>query len=168
MSTNSMSDTQSSMKSTLTLPSDLEIEMSRIFNAPRELVWKALTDPAMIGQWWGQRGSTTIIDKFDLQPGGAWRFVQRTPDGSEHGFRGEFREIEPPTRLVQTFEWEGMPGHISVGTTTLEEVDGKTKITDHSHFANVEDRDGMLASGMEGGANESWDQLGELLAKLQA
>lgn len=164
MSDNSTSTT----KSSLTILSDLEIQMSRVFDAPRALVWQALTDPTMIVQWWGMRGSTTVVDKYDMQPGGAWRFVQHTPDGGDHAFRGEIREIVPNEKVVQTFEWEGLPGHIIVETMTLTDLGGKTQITTHSLFASVEDRDGMLASGMEGGANESWDQLGELLAKLQA
>ena len=150
---------------TLTLPSDREIVMTRTFDAPRDLVFRAHTDPEMVAQWWGQRGSTTIVDKLDLRPGGAWRFVQRAPDGTEYAFRGEYREIVPPERLVYTFEFEGMPGHVLVETLTFEEEDGKTKMTDHSLFDSVEDRDGMLQSGMEAGAAESLDRLEELLAR---
>jgi uncharacterized protein YndB with AHSA1/START domain len=153
----------SNAKSTLTLPSDREIRMSRVFNAPRDIVFKALTDPKLIAQWWGLRSTTTIIDKFDLRVGGAWRFVERSPDGSEDAFRGEFREIVPPERVVQTFEYEGMPGHIVVESMTLEELGGKTRVTTISLFDSREDRDGMLSSGMEVGANESWDRLEELL-----
>lgn len=168
MSTNATSASQSAMKSTLTILSARELQMSRVFDAPRELVWKAFTDPKLIAQWWGLRQSDTVIDKFELQPGGAWRFVEKSPDGREDAFRGEFREIVPIEKVVQTFEWEGLPGHVIVETMTLEDLSSQTKVTNHSLFANVEDRDGMLASGMEGGANESWDQLGELLAQLQA
>jgi uncharacterized protein YndB with AHSA1/START domain len=158
-----------SNKSTLTLPSDLEIQMTRLFEAPRELIFKAHTDPKLMAKWWGQRNTTTVIDKLDLRPGGAWRFVQRDDQGNEYAFRGEYREIVAPERLVNTFEWEGMPGHIVVDTLTLEELgNGKTLMTTRSLFASKEDRDGMLASGMEGGADESWDQLAELLEKQQA
>ena len=149
---------------TLTLPSDREIVMTRLFDAPRELVFKAYTDPAMIPRWWGQRSATTVVDKMDLRPGGAWRFVQRGPDGSEFAFNGEYREIVPPERLVYTFEFEGMPGHILLETLTFEDQDGKTKLTDHALFDSVDDRDGMLNSGMEAGAAESLDRLEELLA----
>jgi uncharacterized protein YndB with AHSA1/START domain len=152
--------------STLTTPSEREIVMSRIFDAPRELVFKAHTDPKLIPLWWGQRSATTIVDKMDVRPGGEWRFVQREADGTEYGFKGIFREIVPPERIVQTFEFEGMPGHIVTDTITLEEVDGKTRVTTTSLFDTVEDRDGMLNSGMESGANESWDRLAELLATL--
>lgn len=154
--------------STLTLPSEREIQMTRVFDAPRELVFQALTDPQLIAQWWGQRSTKTVVDKFDPKPGGAWRFVQVGPDGSENAFRGEFREITPPERVVQTFEWEGMPGHIVVDTMTLEDLGDKTRLTTTSLFESIEDRDGMLSSGMEAGANESWDLLAELLAKQAA
>jgi uncharacterized protein YndB with AHSA1/START domain len=148
---------------TTTLPSDREIEMTREFDAPRELVFKAFTDPELIPRWWGQRNSTTIVDKLDLRPGGLWRFVQRTPDGTEHAFNGEFREIVPPVRLAYTFEYESMAGHIVIDTVDFEEIDGKTKVITRSLFQSVEDRDGMLNSGMEAGAAESYDRLAELL-----
>jgi uncharacterized protein YndB with AHSA1/START domain len=141
--------------------------MSRVFNAPRELVFKAHTDPKLIAQWWGQGSSTTIVDKMDVRPGGVWRFVQREADGTEYGFNGEFREIVPPERIVQTFEFEGMPGHVVVDTLVFEDLNGKTRLTTTSLFANVEDRDGMMQSGMEEGANESWDRLATLVEKQQ-
>lgn len=157
---------KNSSNSTLTMPSDREIVMTRVFDAPRELVFKAYTDPNLIPQWWGLRTNTTTVDKMDVKPGGAWRFVQRDADGNEDGFRGEYQEIVPPERLVNTFEWEGMPGHIIVDSAIFEALpDGKTKLTITSRFASVEDRDGMLQSGMESGANETWDRLAELLAK---
>ena len=158
-----------SSKSTLTLPSDREILMSRVFDAPRELVYKAMTDPTMIPQWWGLRTTTTVIDKYDFRVGGEYRFVQREADGTEYGFRGEIREIKPLERVVQTFEFEGMPGHVVVDTMTLEDLgNGKTRVSTLSTFDSKEDRDGMMASGMETGANESWDLLAELLTKQQA
>lgn len=150
---------------TLTLPSDRECVMTRVFDAPRELVFKAHTDPNLIPQWWGLRGSTTIVDKMEVKPGGVWRFVQRDADGNEYGFNGVYREIVPPERLVYTFEFEGMPGHILVETLTFEDLDGKTRVTDHALFDSLEDRDGMLNSGMEAGAVETWDRLAELLVK---
>ena len=147
--------------------SEREIRMTRVFNAPRELVFQAHTDPQHVPHWWGQRHSTTIVDVMDVRPGGAWRFVQRDPEGNEYGFRGEYREIVPPERLVYTFEFEGMPGHIVVETVTFEEHDGKTTVSSTSLFMSVEDRDGMVESGMESGATESWDRLAELLAQLK-
>ncbi len=160
-----MSETTSS-GTTFTTPSDLEVGMSRTFNAPLALVWAAYTEPQHVAQWWGQRGSTTIVDKQELRPGGEWRFVQRTAEGEEYGFRGEYREIVPREKLVSTFEFEGMPGHIVVDSATFAEQDGKTTVTVISTFASKEDRDGMLQSGMTEGANESWDRLEELLATL--
>jgi uncharacterized protein YndB with AHSA1/START domain len=159
--------TNGNYASSVTLPSDREIVMSRVFNAPRELVFKALTDPHLIPQWWGQRNSTTFVDKMDVRPGGIWRFVERAADGNEYAFNGVYREIVPPERVVQTFGFEGMPGHIVVETMTLEAINGKTRVTTTSQFDSVEDRDAMLQSGMEAGANESWDRLEELLAKAQ-
>ena len=159
---------QSNSAYTVTLPSDREIVMTRVFNAPRELVFKAHVDPTLIAQWWGPRDYTTIVDKMDVRPGGAWRLILRRADGSEEGFRGEFREIVPPERFTWTFEWEGMPGHVGLETYTFEEHAGITTLTATSVFDTVEERDGVIASGMEAGANESADRLDELLASLQA
>ncbi len=157
---------KSSSASTLTLPSDREIVMERVFDAPRELVFKAYTDPDLIPKWWGPRKYTTTVDKMDVRVGGAWRFVQRDAGGHEYAFNGEYREIAPPGRLSYTFEFEGMPGHVLLETVTFEEQGGQTKVTVTSLFASVEDRDGMLQSGMEQGANESQDRLAELLETL--
>jgi uncharacterized protein YndB with AHSA1/START domain len=150
------------------LPSDREIVMTRVFNAPRELVFKAHVDPTLIPQWWGLRGNTTIVDKMDVRPGGVWRLVQRRADGSEEGFHGEFREIVPPERFTWTFEWEGMPGHVGLETYKFEEHAGQTTLIATSFFNTLEERDGVIASGMEAGANESGDRLEALLASLQA
>jgi uncharacterized protein YndB with AHSA1/START domain len=148
----------------VTTPSDREVLIERVFDAPRERVYAAFTDPDLIPQWWGPRGTTTVVDQMDVRPGGAWRFVHRNSDGSETGFRGTYREVTPPERLVYTFEWEGMPGHILVETVVFEDLGGRTKVTDHSLFHTTEERDGMLDSGMEGGLNESYQRLDELLA----
>jgi uncharacterized protein YndB with AHSA1/START domain len=111
---------------------------------------------------------TTIVDQMDVRPGGMWRFVSRDTNGDEHGFRGTYREVTPPERIVQTFEWEGMPGHVVVETVTFEDLGGSTKVTGTSLFHTTEERDGMLASGMESGLTESHDRLAELLAKVGA
>src|SRR5262245_32400067 len=118
--------------------SDLEIEMTRVFDAPRELVFKVYTDPATIPQWWGPRGSTTVVDKHDPRPGGQWRYVEQSADGSINGFRGEFREVKAPERLVYTFEWEGLPGHISVDALTFEAHGPHTVLRAVTTFASVE------------------------------
>ncbi len=153
---------------TLTLPSDREIAMTRVFDAPRELVFEAHTSCEHTRRWWGQRNSTMSVCEMDFRPGGSWRFVLRDTDGNEFGFRGEFREIVPPERIVWTFEFEGMPGHIAVETLSLSERDGKTTLTSTSVFDSVEDRDGMLKSGMEEGARETWERLAEHLVTLMA
>jgi uncharacterized protein YndB with AHSA1/START domain len=147
---------------TLAKSGEREIVITREFDAPRELVFRALTDPALIPQWWGPARYTTTVEELDARPGGAWRFVQTGPDGV-HGFRGVFREIVPPQRVVMTFEWEGLPGHVAVNTMTLEERGGRTFLTATSTFDTGEDRDGMWASGMESGARESYDRLDALL-----
>jgi Activator of Hsp90 ATPase homolog 1-like protein len=103
---------------------------------------------------------------MDVRAGGGWRFVIRNPDGSETGFRGTYREVTPPERIVQTFEWEGMPGHVSVETAVFEDLGDRTRVTTTSLFHTAEERDGMLASGMEGGLNETSERLDEVLARL--
>jgi uncharacterized protein YndB with AHSA1/START domain len=149
----------------VTTPSDREIRTERIFNAPRERVWKAFTDPALIAQWWG-RGNKLVLERFEPQRGGRWRFVEHGPDGTQ-GFEGRFREVVAPERVVQTFEWDGMPGHVIVETMTLEDLgDGRTKLVTVSLFHTTEERDGMLHSGMEQGMNESHAALDKVLADL--
>jgi len=151
----------------ITTPSDLEIVMTREFDAPRELLFEAHTSCEHMEKWWGPRKYTLTVCEMDFRPGGAYRFVHRGPDGEEHGFRGEYREIVPPERIVWTFEYEGMPGHISLDTLTLEDLGGRTKLVAHSLFDSVEDRDGMLHSGMEEGASETWDRLAELVKAMK-
>ena len=157
---------KSSSATTLTLPSDRKIVMERVFDAPRELVFKAHTDPDLISKWWGPSRYTTTVDKMDLRVGGVWRFVQRDADGNEYAFNGVYREIVPPERLSYTFEFEGMPGHVLVETLTFEEQGGKTRMTVTGSYQSVDDRDGMLQSGMKEGADESYDRLAELLEAL--
>jgi uncharacterized protein YndB with AHSA1/START domain len=155
-------------KLTVTTPSDREIVMTRTFDAPRELVFEAHSSCEHMSNWWGPRKYEVASCEIDFRPGGSWRMVHKTADGSEeYGFRGEFRQIVPPERIVWTFEWEGMPGHVSVETLTLEERDGKTTLTATSVYDTVEDRDGMLQSGMEEGAAEAYDRLDEYLVTLK-
>ena len=153
------------VKATVTTPTDREIHIVRIFNAPRERVWQAMTDPKLVAQWWG-RGNKLVIEKFELERGGHWRFVEHSPEGV-HGFEGRFREVTPLERVVQTFEWDGMPGHVIIETAVLEDLgDGRTRLVNTSLFHTTEERDGMLQSGMEGGLNESYAALDRLLAQL--
>jgi uncharacterized protein YndB with AHSA1/START domain len=145
-----------------------EIIMTRTFRAPRELLFKAMTDPALVAQWWGQRNNTTIVDRMDASDGGSWRYIQRDSQGNENAFHGVYHAVSPE-KVIDTFEWEGLPGHVILETMTLEEKEsGQTTLTVSSVFQTLADRDGMLMSGMESGANESYDRLDELLEKLYA
>jgi uncharacterized protein YndB with AHSA1/START domain len=146
-------------------PGKPEVVITRTFGAPRGLLWKVYTDPKLIPQWWGPRILMTTVDRMDVRPGGTWRFIQRGPDGAEYAFNGEYREVAAPERIVNTFEFEGMPGHVVLETCTLEALEGKTKMTVKSVFQSVQDRDGMIASGMEWGMVETHDRLEELLKK---
>ena len=156
-----MIDTERKLK--VSTPSDNEIVLTRRFDAPRELVFKAMTDPDAIPKWWGPRRYQTIVDRMEVRPGGAWRFINRDQDGTEFAFHGEYREIVPPERLVYTFEFEGAPGHVSLETIVLEEREGVTYSIDTVLFDTREARDAMIASGMETGASESMDRLAELV-----
>ena len=152
----------------LKILSDVEIELTRIFDAPRELVFKTMIDPDLIPRWWGPRRYSTIVDKMDVRVGGKWRYANRGSDGQEFWFNGEYREIVPPERVVQTFEFEPMAGHFSIDTATFEDLgDGRTLFRTRSVFQSKEDRDGMLGSGMESGAKETYDRLAEILAEKQ-
>lgn len=149
----------------VTTPGDREVRIERIFNAPRDRVWRAFTDPTLVAQWWG-RGNKLVIERMEVERGGHWRFVEHAPDGV-HGFEGRFREVSPPERLSYTFEWDGMPGHVVVETVTLEDLgDGRTKVVTVGLFHTTEDRDGMVSSGMEGGLNQSYAALDRVLAAL--
>jgi uncharacterized protein YndB with AHSA1/START domain len=145
-------------------PSDREIHIERIFNAPRDRVWRAFTDPAQVAQWWG-RGNKLVVERMEVERGGHWRFVEHGPDGV-HGFEGRYREVTPQSRIVQTFEWDGMPGHVIVETAIFEDLgDGRTKVINTSLFHTTEERDGMLHAGMAQGLAESYAALDRLLAR---
>jgi uncharacterized protein YndB with AHSA1/START domain len=150
---------------TVTTPTDRSIYIERVFDAPRDRVFATFTDPELIPEWWGPRGGTTVVDQMDVRPGGAWRYVITTPDGTETAFRGTYREVSAPERVVQTFEWEGLPGHVSIETAEFEDLGDRTKVITTSLFHTPEERDGMLASGMEHGLNETYARLDELLAR---
>ena len=160
--------TASKYEMTITVLSDTEIQITREFDAPREIVFKAMTDPALLAKWWGPRRYKTVVDQLDVRPGGKWRMRNVGADGGEHAFRGEFREVTPPERIIWTFEYEPVAGHISVETMTLTERDGRTLLVAHDRFASKEDRDGMLQSGMESGARETYERLDEVLRELRS
>jgi len=144
-------------------PGRQEVVASRDFAAPPDLVFRTCTDPASLPLWWGPRDLTTTVEVMEPRTGGRWRFVQRDPQGNEFAFHGVYHEVTPG-RIVDTFEFEGMPGHVLLETTTFEAVDGGTRMTVTSVFQSTADRDGMVASGMQHGMTESHDRLAELLA----
>jgi uncharacterized protein YndB with AHSA1/START domain len=144
-----------------------QIFITRDFAAPRELVFRAYTDAELLVQWLGPRAVTTVIDHFDIRHGGTWRYIGRDADGTEYGFRGVFHGTPSVADgIVQTFEYEGMPGHVCLETATFEEQNGHTVVRQNSVYQSVEDRDAMIESGMEVGVNEGFERLDELLAKL--
>ena len=152
-------------RATVTTPAEREIHIERIFNAPRDRVWKAMTDPDLVAQWWG-RGNKLVIEKMEFERGGHWRYVEHGPEGV-HGFEGRYREVTPPERIVSTFEWDGMPGYVIVNSMTLTDLgDGRTKMVTISQFHTPEERDGMLSSGMEGGMNQSYEALDRVLESM--
>ena len=149
----------------ITLPSDTELLITRVFDAPAELVFKAWTTPELVKRWWGFETGVWLVCEVDLRVGGRWRWVVREGD-MEVGFHGEYREIERPTRLVSTEVYEGFPDAGSLNTMTLEEVDGVTTMTTLVQHECGEHRDAQLASGMEGGMQVSYDRMEDVVRGL--
>ncbi len=161
-----MSTPSQSRPATVTTPTDRELRIERIFDAPVEVVWRAFTDPNLVAQWWG-RGNKLVIERMEVERGGHWRFVEHSSDGVD-GFEGRYREVSPHERIVQTFEWDGMPGYVAVDTAVFEDLgDGRTRLVTTSLFHTTEERDGMLQSGMETGLNQSYAALDKLLTTLR-
>ena len=142
------------------------IEMTREFDASRDLVFRAYTDPDLLVQWLGPRAYTMTIDTYEPRDGGKWRYVHSDADGNAWGFHGVFHGEQTPDGMLQTFEFEGAPGHVSLERLTLEERDGRTIARTHSVYQSVEARDAMVESGMEDGVNDGYERLDELLARL--
>jgi uncharacterized protein YndB with AHSA1/START domain len=140
--------------------------ITQIFDAPRDLVWKIYIDPKLLSKWWGPKILKTRVEKMEVKTGGSWRVVQNDTEGNEFAFHGVYHDVQP-YNLTRTMEWEGMPGHVLLETVKMEEMDGKTKVTDINVFHSVEDRDGMVETGMKGGVNESYDRFVELLKEFQ-
>ena len=157
-------------KTTITAePGKQELFITREFDAPRELVFRAYTDPAIYAQWLGPRGLTTTFDVFEPVSGGKYRFIQKDQDGNEFSFHGVTHEVLPPERIIGTFEFDGLPetGHVILETTRFETLPGnRTRITSQSVFQSVADRDGMVQSGMEQGVVEGYERLDEILANI--
>ena len=151
-------------------PGKQEIMITREFDAPREFVFRAFTDPELYGQWIGPRGLTMTLETFESRNGGSWRYIQKDPDGNEFAFHGVNHEVLSPERIIGTFEFEGLPekGHVILQTARFEALPGnRTRMTSQSVFQSITDRDGMLQSGMEAGVNDSYDRLDELLKNMQ-
>jgi uncharacterized protein YndB with AHSA1/START domain len=142
------------------------IEISREFDAPRDLVFRVHTDPELIVQWLGPRRYAMTVERYEVRDGGAWRYTHHDQDGSAYGFHGVFHGTPTPEGMVQTFEFDGAPGHVSLNRLTLEERDGRTLLRVHSTFESVAARDAMVVSGMEGGLSEGYERLDELIAGL--
>lgn len=152
----------------VTTPSDAEIRLTRLFNAPRHLVFEAMTKPEHVRRWWGQLGDgySVPICEIDLRKGGKWRFVSHHPRG-EAAFRGEYLEIDPPSRLVFTEIFEDYPDAGSVVITEFTDEGGKTRMTATVRYPSREVRDMVIATGMSRGAAISYDRLEDLVAELQ-
>ena len=147
----------------VSLPTEREVVMTRAFDAPRRLVFDALTKPELLKRWFGPRGWSLVVCEADLKVGGAWRWGLRGPDGRDMGMRGVYQEITPPERLVSTESFDDYPGE-SLNTLILSEEDGKTTFTITVRYASQEIRDAVIKSGMEHGAAECYDKLAEMLA----
>ena len=145
-----------------------QVFTERTFDASRELVFRAFVEPDLLVQWLGPRQYTMTIDRFDARDGGSYRYVHADDAGNAFGFHGVFHGEPSPDGFVQTFEFEGAPGHVSMDTLTLEERDGKTTVRTNSVFQSVEARDAMVQSGMAEGMNDGYDRLEELVASLAA
>jgi uncharacterized protein YndB with AHSA1/START domain len=153
-------------ESTLTLPSDRELALKRVFNAPARILFDVWTKPEHVRKWYGVRSTTVTVCDIDLRVGGAWRWVVTKPQGMEIAFSGVFREIDPPHRLQRTEIFEAMPGSGSIVTLTFDEKEGQTMFIMHMLFESKEHRDICLQSGMELGVKECFQKIDELVASL--
>jgi uncharacterized protein YndB with AHSA1/START domain len=142
------------------------IDITRDFDAPRDLVFRAHTEPELLVQWLGGDKYQMVIDRYDVRAGGTWRYVHRDDAGNEYGFHGVFHGTPSADGMVQTFEFEGAPGYVSLDSLTLEEHEGRTRVRIHSVHQTVEGRDAMVSSGMEAGLNAGYQRLDELIARL--
>jgi len=152
-------------------PGKQEIFITREFDAPRELVFKAYTDPQLYVQWLGPRELTMTLETFEPKNGGSYRYIQKDRDGNEYAFHGVNHEVLEPERIIGTFEFEGLPekGHVILGTVRFEALpESRTRVVSQSVFQSVADRDGMVQSGMERGVNEGYDRLDALLEKYSS
>ena len=162
-----MTAVPSSQTATVTLPTDEQILITREFDAPKHLVYRAWTEPELVRRWWhANRGEVTVAE-IDLRVGGTWRYVMVTPDGFEVAFHGEYQEIVPNERIVSTEVFEGMPDAEAVDTLTLAEADGRTTLTILVQHATKEHRDAHIESGMEDGLQDALDLVEQVAASLR-
>jgi uncharacterized protein YndB with AHSA1/START domain len=160
--TNSTENTTS-----ITTPTDTTIRMERVFDAPRELVWEAYTDPDLLSQWLGPKDRTLTVEHMDLRPGGSYRWTTPGDDGEQLAFYGQIREVRAPQVIEQTFEFSGVACSVSVDRVEFEELEGgRTRAVSISTFDSKEERDGKLQSGMEKGVVEGYEKLDEVLERL--
>lgn len=145
------------------LPGTPFIDIVREFDAPKDAVRRAYGDPELVKQWLGPRGYEVEIVAYDARSGGSWRYIHRDPEGNVFGFRGTFHSADDD-QITQTFEFDGWPGHVSLESVVFEDLGDRTRVVNHSVYQSVEDRDGMVESGMEKGLNEGYERLDELLA----
>ncbi|ASU82822.1 ATPase [Nocardiopsis gilva YIM 90087] len=151
-------------------PGHHDIVVTRVFDSPRDVVYQAFTDPDLIPKWWGPAQYETTVDRAEVRPGGVWRYISRDENGTEYAFKGVYHDLVAPESIVSTFEFEGVPGHVELDTATFEEIDGgkRTKYTSVSVFQSVEDRDAMVASGMESGLRETLNRFADIVERAGA
>jgi uncharacterized protein YndB with AHSA1/START domain len=150
------------------LPGSLEIKITHTFDALRDLVYKIYNDPKYIQEWWEPRNLVTTVEGMELKTGGYWRYIQRDEQNNLFGFHGVYHSLEPNQRIISTFEWEDMPGHVVLVTTDFEEQGDSTIIHEQNIFQSIEDRDGMIRAGMEQGLIEGDERFNEVLERIQA
>jgi uncharacterized protein YndB with AHSA1/START domain len=151
-------------------PGKPEIRITREFDAPRELVFKAFTDPELYIQWYGPRRFTMTLDTFEPESGGSWRYIHTDQNGNAYAFHGVYHEVLAPELIVDTFEFEGLPekGHVCLETIKFEALpSGRTRVTAQSVFQSVADRDDMLQDGAVEGVTDTYERLAELLKKME-
>jgi uncharacterized protein YndB with AHSA1/START domain len=146
-------------------PGEQVVDIERIIDGPLADVYRAYTEPELIAQWMGPRNLEMEIDKFDVRDGGSWRFVHVDQGGGRYGFHGCYHSVIPQESMLQTFEFEGAPGHVSLERVQFEDLGGKTRVRVHAVYQSVEDRDAMVASGMAMGVTEGFERMDELLAR---
>jgi uncharacterized protein YndB with AHSA1/START domain len=146
-------------------PGEQVVDIERVIDAPIADVYRAYTEADLIAKWIGPRGYDTVVSKFDVRDGGQWAFSQSGADGVSFGFHGSFHSVQPLEGIVQTFEFEGAPGHVSLERVTFEDQGDTTMVRVHAVYQTVEDRDAMIASGMAHGVTEGYERLDELLVR---